>query len=55
MRASDRELTVRKLVPVRGGPIQSLSQVIAMAYENGPPFAKMNLKALTRDNKSRQL
>jgi hypothetical protein len=25
---------------------QSLSQVIAMAYENGPPFAKMALKAL---------
>jgi hypothetical protein len=28
---------------------QSLSQVIAMAYENGPPFAKMKLKALKPD------
>ncbi len=28
---------------------QSLSQVIAMAYENGPPFAKMKLKALKQD------
>jgi hypothetical protein len=28
---------------------QSLSQVIAMAYENGPPFAKMALKALKPD------
>jgi hypothetical protein len=42
-------------VLVRGGPIQSLSQIIAMAYENGPPFAKMNLNAQTRHNKSRQL
>jgi hypothetical protein len=28
---------------------QSLSQVIAMSYENGPPFAKMKLKALKPD------
>jgi hypothetical protein len=28
---------------------QSLSQVIAMAHENGPPFAKMKLKALKPD------
>ncbi len=30
-------------------PSQSLSQVIARAYENGPPFAKMALKALKTD------